>query len=294
MERHRKHGDRKDGRLIRTLSPIARVAVFIMPKRVGAQNLIRYTIDMEKVEEYIKKKRQEGLSGFGVLHVLLGAYCRTVSQRPAINRFVNGHRIYQRGHVEVNMVVKPQMTAESEETTIKVKLAPNSTSDEIFNAFNKVVLENKDNGDGREENGIDKTARILNYIPRPILRFVVLILRLLDYYGLLPSALLNVSIFHGSLVITSMGSLGIPPIFHHLYNFGNAPVFISYGAKYKKYVLDSEGNIQQKKFLDFTVSTDERICDGFYFASALKYFQSVIDNPMQLDNPPEKVVEDID
>ena len=95
------------------------------------------------------------------------------------------------------------------------------------------------------------------------------------------------------MAITSMGSLGIPPIYHHLYDFGNIPVFISYGAKRKVVELNKDGEPVQKRYIDFTVVTDERICDGYYFASALKLMRSYFNNPDQLDNPPEQVIKDI-
>ena len=90
-----------------------------------------------------------------------------------------------------------------------------------------------------------------------------------------------------------MGSLGIPPIYHHLYDFGNLPVFMSFGAKYRKNVLLDDGSVEKQSFVDYTVVTDERICDGFYFASGMKMLRSIIKNPRQLDIPPEKVVKDI-
>ena len=95
------------------------------------------------------------------------------------------------------------------------------------------------------------------------------------------------------MFVTSMGSLGIPPIFHHLYNFGNLPVFLSYGAKYEEKTLNDDGTVTKKRYMDFTVVTDERICDGHYYASAFKYLKSILKNPEVLDNPPENVVEDV-
>lgn len=95
------------------------------------------------------------------------------------------------------------------------------------------------------------------------------------------------------MAITSMGSLGIPPIYHHLYNFGNIPVFIAFGAKYYKNELKLDGTVERNKYIDYTVVTDERICDGFYFASALKVLKDCLCNPDKLDTPPETVVEDI-
>jgi hypothetical protein len=42
------------------------------------------------------------------------------------------------------------------------------------------------------------------------------------------------------------------------------------------------------------VTTDERICDGYYYASAFKMMKKLFENPRVLENPPETVVEDID
>ena len=95
------------------------------------------------------------------------------------------------------------------------------------------------------------------------------------------------------MFITNMGSLGMPPIFHHLYNFGNLPVFIAMGGKRTEYVLDKDGQVQKKRFLDFNVSCDERICDGHYYSRAFKKLRRLLENPEELLTPPEIVVEDI-
>ena len=107
-------------------------------------------------------------------------------------------------------------------------------------------------------------------------------------------SLLDVSPFHGSFFITSMGSLGIPPIFHHLYSFGNVPIFCAIGPKRTEYEIDRNGEVVRKKYLDYTISTDERIVDGYYYATAFRKMKLYFNDPYKLDVPPEKVVEDID
>ncbi len=295
LNRKRRWGDRKDGRRLRTLSPISMVSPYIMKTRAGAQNKVHYTLDIENVEAYIRKKRQEGLKNFGVLHVLVAAYVRTVAARPAINRFVSGQKIYARENVETVMSIKLSMTLDAPDTMIKLVFPPTATAQDVYNAFVKEIEANRGEGKIDEESAFDKTARVLRYIPGLLLKFTVSFLSFLDYFGLLPRFLTKVSPFHGSLVITSMGSLGIPPIYHHLYDFGNIPLFIAYGAKKKMIVPQrGTGEPEYKKFLDFTVTTDERICDGYYFASALKYLTNVLEHPDVLDTPPEKVIPDID
>ena len=282
----------KGGRKVKSLPPMSYVIPYIMKTRNTAQNFISDSLDIDNAEAYIRQKRKEGLTNFGMLHLFLAAYARTVSQRPGINRFIRGQRIYTRDYIEVMMTIKKEMTLESPDTCIKFYMSPEDTCETIYNNFSALVEENKAKSNNGES-AFDSTARILTYIPGLFLRGTVAFLRFIDYFGLLPRFLTHVSPFHGSMAITSMGSLGIPPIYHHLYDFGNIPLFISYGAKKKVYELDKDGEVVSKKYMDLSIVTDERICDGYYFASALKLMKSILKNPEQLDVPPEKVIKDI-
>jgi len=104
---------------------------------------------------------------------------------------------------------------------------------------------------------------------------------------------LDISPMHGSLIVTDLGSIGIPPVAHHLYNFGNLPCFLAFGAKRHAVELDSSGNPAERKYVDYIITTDERICDGFYLAGSFKYLKYYLRNPRLLEAPPEKVLQDI-
>ena len=71
-------------------------------------------------------------------------------------------------------------------------------------------------------------------------------------------------------------------------------VFFALGCKYRRNVVEDDGTVVAKKFVDFTVNCDERICDGFYFATGLKYMRKFLAHPERLDEPPEQVLSDID
>lgn len=285
----RKFGDRPDGRKIRSLSPLNTVSPYIMTKRNDASNFITVTVDIENIEKYIKEKRAQGLKGFGLLHVMLATYVKTVSRRPGINRFISGQKIFARNDIQVMMTIKKEMRLDAQETVIKAFYSPADTPETIYRKFVDLVEENRAQGD---KSDFDSTARILNYIPGLILKFAVWFLNLLDYFGLLPKFLLKVSPFHGSFFITSMGSLGIPAIYHHLYNFGNVPIFCSYSAKRSEYVPNKDGELEQRKFVDFKFVLDERICDGHYYSSALKMMNDYLKHPERLDEPTE-IIPDI-
>lgn len=285
----RRFGDRKDGRRVRSLDPISTVSPYIMVSRSDAQNYMADKFETAAVDRYVRQKRSSGLKGFGITHVILASYIRTISQKPAINRFISGQKIFARNNIEVNMVVKKELSEEAPDTVIKIIFEPTDTAVDVFNKFKEAY----DTALKDDENDFDGTAKMLNYIPGLVKKFAFWFLKLLDYFGLLPSGLLRVSPFHGSMFITSMGSLGIPPIYHHLYNFGNVPVFIAFGAKRSENEIEDDGQVIRRKYMDYTFVTDERICDGYYFASALKLMRTYLSDPSILDNPPEEVIEDI-
>ena len=91
-----------------------------------------------------------------------------------------------------------------------------------------------------------------------------------------------------------MGSLGIPAIYHHLYKFGTLPIFISYGSIFSADAIKRDGTRERHHFVTFKVVTDERICDGYYYASAFKKIKRYLLHPEQLDEFATSVAEDID
>lgn len=286
----RRFGDRKDGRKLRNITPMIKIMPYIMERRSDACNTYADSFDVTHVDEMVRSKVRSGKTSFSLLHIILAAYVRTVSQRPAINRFVSGQKIYARNNIIVNMTVKRQMAIDAPDTVVKVEFEPWDTLDDIYEKFNKTVETAL--AQTTEENDFDSINKAFTLIPGPILRFAVHMLSHLDYFGKMPKKILDISPFHGSMIITSMGSLGIKPIYHHIYDFGNLPVFISYGAKRTVVGVDTKGNITKKKFVDLKVVTDERICDGYYYASCFKLLKKYVENPVLLETPPEEVFYD--
>ena len=286
----RRLGDRGDGRLLRTYPAYNKFTPFIMKTRNDSTNYFSDSLEVTEIDRWLREKRSEGYKGMGILHLFLAAYVRTIANRPALNRFVSGQHVFARNYIEVLMTVKKAFTDESEETTIKVKFLPSDTIFDIYRKINEKIDEVKASSEG---NGTDKFAETFARMPRIVINSVVGILKALDYLGWLPQSLIDISPFHGSMIITGLGSIGIPPVHHHIYNFGNLPVFVAFGAKRRNVELDASARPVERKYIDYNVSTDERICDGFYMAGSFKYLKYYLRNPHLLESPPEKVVQDI-
>ena len=289
-ERRRLKRRGKDMRRVRGLSPMTVITPFIMVNRVGSMNLMKDRIPVTKLEKFLRECRDNGMANISMMHLLIAAYVRLVSQRPALNRFIRGQRVWTRRSIEVSLTIKKEMSLESPDTVVKVIFSPDATLSEVYEKLNDVIVSYR-NAPGGD---FDNTARVLSYTPAVLLKFGIWFLKLLDYFGGLGKFLTRVSPFHCSMFITSMGSLGVPPIYHHLYDFGTCPLFIAFGAKKREYKVNPDGSVYKEQYMDMSFACDERICDGYYYASSLRLLKNILKTPAALLEKPETVIEDID
>ena len=286
----RRFGDRKDGRLLRSLPAYTKFMPYIMATRNDALNLYEESMEVTEVDRRLRRLRVEGYKGIGILHFMIAAYIRIVSMLPGLNRYVAGRRIYAGNDITVVMTVKRALSIDATETSIKVHFEPTDTIFDVYRKMNEKIDEVKAT---EENNNTEDVADALARLPRFLLRFVIQILRILDYFDLLPQSLLEASPFHGSLIITDLGSLRIRPVFHHIYNFGTLPVFIAFGAKRHAYELDRHGNMVDHKYIDCKFTIDERTTDGHYWAQAFQAWRYIFQHPEILEQPPTRIVEDV-
>ena len=276
----------KEGFRVKDVTPFGTFIPYIMVERSDSQNTITDFFEIAPAEKLIKEMRAEGLDSFGVMHVILAAYVRMVSQRPRTNRYIRGQKIWARNDIAVSLTIKRKMALDGEDTTVKMHFQPDYDIYDVYKEVNTSIEK------AMQPNDTDKTAKVLCYIPGLVRKGVIKLLKTLDYFGLLPKFLIEASPFHCSMFITSMASLNIPPIRHHLYNFGNCPLFIAFGAKRTIYDFTEDGEPFKKRVIDIVVNIDERNTDEYYWASSLKYFKSCMAHPEVLKSKPETVVKD--
>ena len=166
--RKRRFGDRPDGYKLRTIQPMCKVSPYIMPNRTGACVYFNDSFEVTEVENYIRKKRNQGLKGFGLMHVLLAAYVRVVSQRPTINRFISGQKIFTHDEdIAILLTIKREMRLDAEETIVKLHCTPWDTADDVYRKLSKLIDENRVES---ADSDFDDAAKALNYIPGLVLK----------------------------------------------------------------------------------------------------------------------------
>lgn len=290
-ERKRRRGDRRDGRRLRSLDPLYELTPYIMKVKSESSNYFSDSIDISGIESYLRGLRRQGYPGLGILHLFVAGYLRVVSQYPGLNRFISGQRIFARNNIEFIMMIKKEMKTTAGETSIKVVFTVDDTIFDVYKKINAEVEKIKNEG---EVTDTDDVAKTLMKLPRFLLRFAVYVLTKMDYFGKLPKSIEKASPFHGSVMITDLGSISMPAVYHHLYDFGNIPMFIAIGTKRRAFEIEPDGVVSQHKYIDYRLTIDERICDGFYFSQAMKMFRRIIRQPEMLETSPTSVVEDVD
>ena len=282
---------RPDGRAIKNLEPMQMIMPYVMKTRTDSMNMYEDTFACEPMDAYIKAKAEEGVS-LGYMHIIIAAVVRLIALRPQLNRFCMNGKIYARPKIWVSFVVHPTLRDESVGTTIKLCFEGTETILEIAEKVNEAIAKETVNRKG--ENDTDKLLRtLMKKIPGPLIKLVVNTLLWMDKRNLMPKAIIELSPFHTSFFITNLKSLGINHIYHHTYEFGTTGLFFAMG-KEKQVPAVEHGQIVTRKEMGFGLVSDERFCDGLYFALSLRKLRRFMQNPACLEKPLDQKIEDVE
>ena len=281
-------GDRYDGWRVRKVDALFSVVPFILPTRVDSQVFFEVKISIDTVEAFIRKYKEE-IPDLSIMHVVMASLVRLFSQRPYLNRFIVWNKIFARNHMSFSLAIKRSMTDEGEETVIKPYFLPTDTLQDVVR---KTKVELTNNQQVGQENSSDSISKLMGFLPDFLLRSVIFFVKQLDKIGLMPKVFFEASPFHTSLFLTNLGSIGIESIYHHLYEVGTCSIFAAIGRKNKKYILNKDGSIKPTKSMLLKFVLDERICDGFYYASSMRMLEKILSDPSVLLLPPEQVIVD--
>jgi hypothetical protein len=278
-------GDRSDGIRLRKLPGFRKIFPYLMRTRNESVVYFSKRLKIDKTLAWLAKANAGREKEITLFQVILTACVRTLALRPEVNRFVAGRRIYQRRTIDLSFVVKRALTEEAGETTLKLTFDPRSTVADVNKRVAEAVKETKLSRTSSDE----KLANIVTSLPRSFIRVAVWTLRALDYFGLLPAAFIRGDSMYASAFLANLGSIGLDAVFHHMYEWGNAPFFVVIGRRKKDLVVSESGELEAREVVDMNFSADERITDGVYYANTLGLLTDLIENPERLETPPESL-----
>lgn len=290
-KRKSRHGDRRDGYLIKGVDPIFVLIPHIMKTRNDAMVFFEERVEITELEKFVRRMRREtDMKDLSTMQVIMAAAVRMIALHPGVNRFVAGKRIYARNHISLSIALKKEMNLAGEETTITPKFSPSDNLHDVWEKLHQEFAANK--GSEAENNTTDDAAKVFGFFPNSLLGAIVNFVKFMDNHRMGTKFLNEVSPFHTSCFMVDNGSIGLGPVYHHLYNFGTCSIFVSIGRKENTLKKMDDGSIQEVKSLNIKIVVDERICDGYYFALTIRDFRKLLKHPEQLLERPENLTED--
>lgn len=275
----RRWGDRRDGTLIRDLDSMHYIMPLMYPNRCDNEACMRITINLAKTEEYIKRVNQENDGPkINLFQVIITAALKTIKLRPQMNRFIANKNLYQRNNLTAAFTVKKTFEDDGEETLARIVAEDSDTLRSLCMKVNDQIELCK--------TSVDKSTESMNFIQKlPFKHFIGAMARVADRHGWMPESVIASDPYQCSIVLTNLGSIGLNTGYHHMTNWGTTSVFMIIGKKKRRPVYDMDGNVTMKKQIDLSMTIDERIADGYYYARTLKLLKKLIENPELLEKP---------
>lgn len=284
----RKHGDRRDATWVRDTDPLHFFLPYIYPHRADNEAVVKERIDLTRLNAFLEEKNR-GLEKdhYTFFHALCAAIVRTITLRPKMNRFIKGHRIYQRNELTLSFVVKKEMKDDGGEALAYIAFGPESNIDTVHKAILAEVHEMRSDKPDNSTASMD----LFTKLPRWLMRIVMKILFLLDYYGRVPLSLVKADPNHASVFLTNLGSIGLSADYHHLFNWGTCSIFVVVGERKWEPVFARDGSYEMHEVVDIAITLDERIADGYYYARTIQLIKYLLQNPELLDQRADEQVE---
>ena len=285
-DKQRRRGDRRDAKLARDLGSMHVFMPFLLPKRTDNEAVMNEVIDLTSVMEYIERKNAGNPDyKYTIFQVICAALAKTVYLRPKMNRFVSGHRTYDRNDLSFSFVVKKKFVDDAHESLAILKMDQESEispMDQFHDKLRDIVYS------VRVHDKQDSTTDIMDIfkkLPRWLTRMIVGCLNILDYYGKVPAALSKSDPYNSTIFITNLGSIKMSANYHHLVNWGTNSFFVVVGEKYRRPYFREDGSYELRDALELGMTVDERIADGLYFAGSIRLLRRLLNEPELLELP---------
>ena len=283
-KRKRRWGDRRDGRWVREVTGLQCVMANLMPNRTDSEVCLSDKFDVTELVKYLDAKNASHPDFKTTLfHCILVAVAKMIRERPFLNRFIQGRRTYERDEITLSFVAKRRFADGADEALMVLTAKDEDTLDTVSHRIVGDIRETRKSE--HSTGGVDAAVDAFAKIPRLLLMFAIRVIRWLDFWGLVPRALTDGDPNYTTVLLSNLGSIKCPAVYHHLNNYGTNSIMVTIGTLHKEEMIMEDGTKQVRDVVDFCATLDERIADGFYFARSLKLIRYIFAHPEMLDRP---------
>ena len=283
-KRERQRGDRRDGRWVRDVPGLQTIMAHVLPNRTDCEVFMKDSFDVTELLPFLAAKNASHPDyKTTVFHALIMSVARMIYERPKMNRFIQGRRMYERYDISLSFVAKRRFRDNGEEALMFFVPKEDETLDTMSRRIFGEIQETRKSESST--GGIDATIDAFAKIPRLLLMPTIRIIRWLDFWGVNPKALTDGDPNYSTVLLSNLGSIQAPAVYHHLNNYGTNSIMVTVGTIHKEERIMPDGSRQIRDVVDIGATLDERIADGFYFARSLKLVKHIFEHPELLDRP---------
>lgn len=271
---------RADGTPVAAVHPLRRIMPFIMPARNGAFVLFEQDIPTAPLLAVLERLNagRAPARRLTLFHCVLYAVGVALTEFPRLNRFVAGTRLYDRRGIWLALSAKQRLDRDAAVFTTKLEFR----ADEPLPAMVDRLLILLGEGRSGRTTPAEREAIGVLRLPAPLLSLAVRVLRLLDAWNLLPAALTRDDPLYASAFLANLGSVGLDAAYHHLFDYGTVPIFVTMGRVHRAPLVREDGSVTSHEVFTLRYTYDERIEDGFYAARALERLAACLADPVRL------------
>lgn len=263
---------RPDGTPVR-VQPYRRTLFYLLRSRAESIVFFDTYVDAEALVPFMDQARAK--FGADYTHVALAAASIGLAATPAMNAFVAGRRLYARkGRFLTFTMKRKALDRKAKLATVKIESPDGETFPELCARVNAVIgVERSD-----ATTYTDKELAFFGLFPRLLFRAAIAAFHWADYHNLVPGAFIRTDPLYTSMFIANLGSLDMAPAFHHLFEYGTCPLFLTVGSVEDVPAVE-DGRLVVKKRLHLRWSYDERIADGLNARYGIDAVKRVLEDP---------------
>jgi pyruvate/2-oxoglutarate dehydrogenase complex dihydrolipoamide acyltransferase (E2) component len=256
-----------------------KVASAIYRKPVDSKIFGSVEIDVTELEEFVSRKRKEGLK-ITLTHIFLLTVARALKYEvPELNTFIRRGNVIHRDHVDAMVSL---LNGEMQMSSVRINDADLMTLSELAANMNEKILSSRFG----LENQTMRLKGFLASIPWPFRNRIFRIIRrvTIDWGINIPFLGLSSESF-GSFVLTNIGSIGLDMGYPALFPTSNvAIVFVMGGVSKKPVVINDQ--IVVRRIISLGAALDHRVVDAVHGGKLFKYIKRVVKDPTVLEVPP--------
>jgi hypothetical protein len=262
-------GKRPDGQRVRGLSKTRAIMPFVSSRRNDSLVLYETEIEVDEALRFVERENQHRPEDrpMTLFHLFLRSLARAFQERPGVNRFVAGYRLWARNHVAFTFSAKREMVDGSPMITVKRIFEPDETLDEMVDS----ILDGLRARRGGKKTGSDKEMDVVLRLPAWMTRIFIWLLHQANQLGALPRSVLDDDPLCTSCFVANLGSVNMEAGYHHLWEYGTCSIFVMLGAIHER----ADG----KRVMVTKYTYDERIEDGLYGGLTMEAIKDGVENP---------------